>query len=256
MFTSGEISEDQQKRLARVRAEDQGFDISRALVNGELDLDALPELAEPLKAGLRAGGALAKVGLDPEAFEIDHAIRPSPFPGLESFGDEDADAAIFYGRSPEIARCLEDLREMRANGARQPYIILGASGSGKSSLMKAGVLPRLRRERGWVVLRALRPGAAPLFNFALSMAHTFADYDELRAPGEIRDDLYRVWQATTKGDGFASQSGLLSLHERIEFFLDQLRKRAGRPPITFARLSPLLWPSRRQSRAPPVFFSV
>ena len=46
----------------------------------------------------------------------------------------------------KIERCLEDLREMRANGISQPYAMVGASGSGKSSLMKAGVLPRLRRE--------------------------------------------------------------------------------------------------------------
>jgi hypothetical protein len=202
------------------------------LVNGGLDLGALPEIAEPLKAGLRAGGALVRVGLDPEAFEIDRSLRHSPFPGLESFGDEDADAAIFYGRSPEIARCLEDLREMRANGVRQPYIILGASGSGKSSLMKAGVLPRLRREHGWVVLRALRPGADPLFNFAGSIAQTFTDHGEVRAPGEIRDDLYRAWQEAPKVESFSSQTGLLHLYERLELFFSKLRERAGRPHAT------------------------
>jgi ABC-type transporter Mla maintaining outer membrane lipid asymmetry ATPase subunit MlaF len=67
---------------------------------------------------------------------------------------------------------------MRANGTGRPYVILGASGSGKSSLMKAGVLPRLRRERGWIVLRAFRPGADPLSNFAASIAQTMADYGQ------------------------------------------------------------------------------
>jgi hypothetical protein len=110
----------QTELLGRVLVEDQGFDLSTALSAGRLDLDARPEIAEPLKAGLRAAGALAKIGLDPEAFEIDEEIRPSPFPGLQSFGDTDADAAIFYGRFPEIARCLEELREMRAQGVRQP----------------------------------------------------------------------------------------------------------------------------------------
>jgi hypothetical protein len=122
---AGSITDERgQSRFARVRAEDPGFDISHGISNGTLDLDSLPQIADPLKAGLRAGGALVKVGFDPAAFEIDRAIRPSPFPGLESFGDEDADAAIFFGRSPEIEHCLEDLREMRANGVPQPYGIL------------------------------------------------------------------------------------------------------------------------------------
>ena len=181
------LDERQHKRLGRVLGEDQGFDLSRALKDGRLDLDAAPEIADPFKAGLRAAGALAKIGLDPEAFEVDPEIRPSPFPGLQSFGDTDADAAVFYGRSPEIANCLEALRQMRATGERRPYAILGASGSGKSSLLKAGVLPRLRRERGWLVLRTFRPGADPLFNFAEAIAQSVADYGETRAPGTLRD---------------------------------------------------------------------
>jgi hypothetical protein len=95
------------RRLARVRLEDQGFNIAPGLEKG-LDIEEIPDVPDLLRAGLRAGGALVKVGLDPEAFEIDRSVRLSPFPGLESFGDEDADAAIFFGRSPEIGRCLED----------------------------------------------------------------------------------------------------------------------------------------------------
>ena len=57
--------------------------------------------------GLRAAGALGRVGLDPEAFEVDRQLRPTPFPGLTSFGDDDADAALFYGRSREIAQAMD-----------------------------------------------------------------------------------------------------------------------------------------------------
>src|SRR5262249_9413398 len=55
---------------------------------------------------VRAVGAISRVGLDPEAFAIDRARRPTPFPGLISFGDDDA--ALFYGRSREIADTLEE----------------------------------------------------------------------------------------------------------------------------------------------------
>lgn len=188
------LDEKQKKRLGRILLEDQGTDIALAGAPATLDLDAHAEVAEPLKAGLRAAGALARVGLDPFAFEIDRDAQPEPFPGLESFGDSDADAAIFFGRSPEIARSLEDLREIRATGDRRAYVILGASGSGKSSLMKAGVLPRLRREHGWFALRVFRPGTDPLFNLADAIARTGAARNVTLAPGSIRDQLMAAWR--------------------------------------------------------------
>lgn len=78
---------------------------------------------------------------------------------------------------------------MRATGSRHAYAMQGASGSGKSSLLKAGVLPRLRRERGWFVLRAFRPGADPLLNFAEAIAHTAEDAGVPLKTGDIRRTL-------------------------------------------------------------------
>jgi hypothetical protein len=52
---------------------------------------------------------LARVGLDPSVFSVDDRRDPEgnllkpPFPGLESFGDTDADAAIFDGFTPGLA---------------------------------------------------------------------------------------------------------------------------------------------------------
>jgi formylglycine-generating enzyme required for sulfatase activity len=187
------LEEKQGERLRRLLSEDQGANVLKAIGPEGFDLDRFPEITEPLKAGLRAAGALAKLGLDPYAFEIDQKIRPHPFPGLQSFGDTDADAAVFFGRSGDIARCLEDLREMRATGDRRAYAILGASGSGKSSLLKAGLLPRLRREPAWLALRAFRPGVDPLLNFAHAIAQTADDLGVHVAAGSIRDGLLSAW---------------------------------------------------------------
>jgi hypothetical protein len=144
-----------------------------------------------LKDELRAAGANSQLGLDPQAFAIDRSLRPTPFPGLASFEDEDADAAIFYGRSREIAEVLEELRQMRATGKLQPFVILGASGSGKSSLLKAGIIPRLRREApAWLPMRAFRPGTDPLLSFAEALSRTFADVGRQEAHGLIRDRLF------------------------------------------------------------------
>jgi formylglycine-generating enzyme required for sulfatase activity len=196
-------NEDAASRLARVMAEDQGVDLTPFITpEGRLDFSRDEALADVLKSGLRAAGALTAVGLDPAAFAIDRARRPSPFPGLTSFGDEDADAALFFGRSREIADTLEMLRRMRATSEPNPLVILGASGSGKSSLMKAGIIPRLRREvPAWIVLRAFRPGADPLLNFAEAITKTLADFGETQAHGILKQTLLTAWHdARAKGD--------------------------------------------------------
>src|SRR5271168_3684555 len=97
----------EKSRLAQLQAEDQGLDLTPCLTpDGALDFFRDAETERRLFSGLRAAGALARVGLDPEAFAIDRKLRPTPFPGLGSFGDDDADAALFYGRGREIAEVL------------------------------------------------------------------------------------------------------------------------------------------------------
>jgi ABC-type multidrug transport system fused ATPase/permease subunit len=84
-----------------------------------------------------------------------------PYRGLDAFREEDA--AFFFGRGsasePEspIGQLLRKVRE-------HPFVmVVGRSGSGKSSLVYAGLMPALRRERDqfWNVL-SLRPGPSPL----------------------------------------------------------------------------------------------
>ncbi|MGA2492468.1 MAG: SUMF1/EgtB/PvdO family nonheme iron enzyme [Roseiarcus sp.] len=222
------------ERLAKVLAEDQGFDVAACVdEQGRLELARRPEVERRLETGLRAAGALAKVGLDPQAFAIDRKLRPTPFPGLSSFGDEDADAALFYGRSREIADALEEIRKVRAERDLRPFVILGASGAGKSSLLKAGVIPRLRREApAWLPLRAFRPGADPLLNFADALAHTFADFGKLEAHGVIRDRLIDAWRAAERSDGRLTPEGLAALESALESEGRRLRAAAGRDGAT------------------------
>jgi hypothetical protein len=190
----GQLVGESAKRFVRVCAEDQGLDLRDCTGStGALDIDADPNVAERLKGGLRAAGAINKVGLDPQVFAIDKNLHETPFPGLASFGDEDADAALFYGRSGEIAHTLEDLRSMRALNDQRPLMIHGASGAGKSSLLRAGIIPRLRREApAWLPLRAFRPGADPLLNFAAALARTFDDFGLREARGVIRDRMFEA----------------------------------------------------------------
>ncbi len=221
---SGALGDKEADALRRVKAEDQGLDLAPIAGGGRLEFSRDEMLAERLRRSLRAAGALAAIGLDPEAFEIDRALRPAPFPGLASFADDDADAALFFGRSREIAETLEELRAMRAVSDRRVLMILGASGAGKSSLLKAGIIPRLRRESpAWIPLRAFRPGADPLLNFAEAIGRTLMDFGvrepDWIAKGSLRRTLLEAWQAGQAADVLSAAA-------------ERLRTAANRPGAT------------------------
>jgi hypothetical protein len=100
-------------------------------------------------------------------FEWDHT-RP-PYPGLLAFGE--ADAAIYFGRDDDIRRLIERLNARRPQGGAKLVVVLGASGSGKSSLLRAGVLPRLNRDKhNWIALPPFRPQLHPLEELAQAVA--------------------------------------------------------------------------------------
>jgi len=82
---------------------------------------------------------------------------PCPYPGMRPYSA--ITAAYFHGREAEIAEMLGRLRA----GEREIYVI-GPSGSGKSSLVAAGVLPRLAdgvHGLGPFLIRSMRPGEQP-----------------------------------------------------------------------------------------------
>jgi WD40 repeat protein len=108
----------------------------------------------------------------------------SPFPGLEPFDRQDA--AVFFGREREIGRLTELLTSTLLRGPGRFVAIVGPSGSGKSSLLRAGLLPRLERvtER-WVVVPAMRPGRQPLRSLARSLEAAFQAAGQERRAAEL-----------------------------------------------------------------------
>ncbi len=223
------------RRLSRVLTETQGIDLRSALT-GDRRLDLLQDIAtaDLVARSLRAVGAHSDIGLDPTAFAIDSIARPTPFPGLVSFGDTDADAAIFFGRSREIAEVIEELRSMRANADRRPLVILGVSGAGKSSVLKAGILPRLRREsQAWLPLRIFRPGIDPLGSFAEAISRTLADLGEVEPPGQIRSALDAALSSSpdpsAEAEGDAPETPISAYLDKL---CARLRAAAGAPGVT------------------------
>src|SRR5439155_1689717 len=92
---------------------------------------------ERLKIGIkRAGIAAAYFAWPPE-----NEPRRPPYPGLKPL--DSADAGIFFGREAPVLRALNALRGLREAGPPRLFVIVGGSGAGKSSFLRAGLLPRL-----------------------------------------------------------------------------------------------------------------
>jgi WD40 repeat protein/DNA-binding SARP family transcriptional activator len=118
----------------------------RAVLARELGLDPGPELAGLEQAILRQDPALVAGAALPEP-------RPTcPYRGLVPYDVGDADD--FYGRGEQVA---SGLRRLAAVGA---LIVTGPSGSGKSSLVRAGLGAALERDGRRVVV--VTPGSHPL----------------------------------------------------------------------------------------------
>ena len=67
-------------------------------------------------------------------------IKGSPFRGLAAFGAKHA--PVFFGRSRDITKVIDRLKDAAEKGC--PFLLVdGASGAGKSSLVRAGLVPRL-----------------------------------------------------------------------------------------------------------------
>lgn len=78
--------------------------------------------------------------------------KQNPYKGLKAYNEEDKE--LFYGREQVINDLSEHVK-------KHDFVVLsGISGAGKSSIVKAGLLPQLR-EKGYEVLEVIRPGREP-----------------------------------------------------------------------------------------------
>jgi hypothetical protein len=102
-------------------------------------------------------------------------LPTSPYPGLRAF-DKD-EWPIFFGRERTTDELIEQLLQ------QQLIVVHGASGNGKSSLVRAGVQARLEQQHARFGLRwrtcVMRPGNAPLENLAAALAELTIDRADL-----------------------------------------------------------------------------
>lgn len=140
----------------------------------------------------------------------------SPFRGLRSF--REGDAEVFFGRDELVARVV------RLNRTAPALTMVGPSGIGKSSLLNAGVLPRLRQRAGLVVA-TVRPSQArtPLRAVALALARAAAPDADAVGRGELVDAfaerLARGLVAEVVDEVLAGRGG-----ERLLLVVDQFEE--------------------------------
>jgi len=119
---------------------------------------------------------------DPTLADFDISLAPElpdslcPYVGLDAFRESNED--LFFGRARLVAELIERLRPQTAPVSETGAVskgrllaVLGASGSGKSSVARAGVLGALRRgalpgSADWYYFPTLVPGSNPLLNLA------------------------------------------------------------------------------------------
>jgi len=170
----------------------------------------------PTEGYQRLWSGLKKVGLDPmDLFDWDGSR--SPYPGLLAFQEQDA--AVYFGRGKYIQTAMETLNRLQRLGGARLVLVFGASGSGKSSLVRAGVIPRLKREKDrWLVLDPFRPLGRPFDQLAMVLAGAFTAFGNARDWKSIRHALNPL-------DDNASGAHLLDL-------TNDLRVAAGRREAT------------------------
>jgi formylglycine-generating enzyme required for sulfatase activity len=152
---------------------------------------------------LRIG--LMQSGLSPRYFKWppDHDTERAPYRGLKPL--EAGDAGIFFGREEPTLVALDILRALREAPAPRLLVIVGASGAGKSSFMRAGLLPRLARDDlHFLPLPVIRPERAALTGNAGLIASLER---ALKASGQVyaRSDIENAASA-----GIAGVAPLLS----------------------------------------------
>ena len=154
----------------------------------------------------------------PGRIDREATLEAGPYAGLGAFQEADADR--FFGRSREIAALMARVQD------RPVVAVVGPSGVGKSSFVRAGVLPALKRSgEAWTSL-VVRPGRTPL----ATLASLIATLGATTSPGSIAAEVRQEQDllARLKAEpGFAG--AVLRAHARrqgrhVVLFVDQFEE--------------------------------
>ncbi|MEM9765462.1 MAG: toll/interleukin-1 receptor domain-containing protein, partial [Pseudomonadota bacterium] len=183
------------------------------------------------KGLMRLKAGLTTAGLDARFFQWPPADEPNrePYRGLLPL--DAADAGIFFGRDAPTVAAIDKLRDLATRSSPRILAVLGASGAGKSSFLRAGLLPRLARDdRGFRALPVIRPERDAINGrprgFVDCLQNAFESVGIPLSREEIRE--------------------LLAAPEALELRLAELAERATAPAL----------PGEAAARAPAVVLAV
>ncbi len=135
----------------------------------------------------------------PELGSLQSEPPRNPYKGLHAFRREDA--GDFFGRNRFINALVEALQKQLATeeqGASKARLltVIGSSGSGKSSVVMAGLLPQLQRgvlagSQGWVYLEPMVPGQHPIEALTLALSPSFPARSLKALREDVEDDTGR-----------------------------------------------------------------
>ncbi len=156
--------------------------LKQALASGEISIGG------DVKQSIVITGDGNTISLTPEALQLlspekakatEEVVEGEPpYMGLCYF--DTSDATLFFGRESLT-------RELVARVAKEPFLaILGASGSGKSSVARAGLIPAWRKQNTKGAVHVITPTAHPLESLAASLTR---DSESVTATSTLMDDL-------------------------------------------------------------------
>jgi energy-coupling factor transporter ATP-binding protein EcfA2 len=130
----------------------------------------------------------------------------NPFPGLRSF--EENEDVLFFGREKQVDELVKKLRMVKF------LAVIGSSGSGKSSLVKSGLIPALHSGfmagagSNWKVC-TFRPGNDPIGNMAIALAEQNLLYNNI----ESEEDSY-TYASINESTLRRSSQGLVEVYRQ------------------------------------------
>ncbi|MFC4655519.1 winged helix-turn-helix domain-containing protein [Rheinheimera marina] len=169
-----------------------------------------------------------------------HWQQGSPFPGLQAFNA--SQAQVFFGRGKAIEAVLQAIAR-QVNLGRAFCLVLGPSGSGKSSLIQAGVLPNLQQETGYNGVRVLSASSLDLADVApgrllTELASVMLDWELDDKPvfvGESTDSLAEKLAFSSEQVLYRCQAALKPYQQhksRLALFIDRLEVLLASPQFS------------------------